>query len=71
MTHIGYEQGIKDKIKEHVRSVLTGAPDIPAVTAANNAIAVAAAANIAAANAARSVAGALSEAAGDSWCSCP
>tara|TARA_B110000037_G_C17124042_1_gene507194 strand:+ start:176 stop:5869 length:5694 start_codon:yes stop_codon:yes gene_type:complete len=52
LSHIGYEPGIKEKIKEQVRSVLTGAPDIPAVTAANNAIAAAVAANQAAANAA-------------------
>ena len=52
LSHIGYEQGIKDKIKEHVRSVLTGAPDIPAVLAANTAINAAVAANLAAANAA-------------------
>ena len=28
LTHIGHEQGIKDKIKAHVENVLTGAPSV-------------------------------------------
>ena len=49
LTHVGYDQTVKDAIEDHVTNVLTGAPDVPATIAANAAIAAAVAANAAAA----------------------
>ena len=47
--HIGYEQGIKDKIIAHVETVLTGAPSVLAAAAFDAAVAAHNAANAAAA----------------------
>lgn len=48
LSHIGYETSIKEQIETHVSTVLMGAPDAPAVRAANTAIATANATNAAA-----------------------
>ena len=48
LTHIGYDQSIKEQIENHVRNVLTGSPSVAAATAAEVAIAAAHAANNAA-----------------------
>ena len=48
LSHIGHDQDVHDKIKNHVATVLTGAPTAAAVVAANAAIAAANAANLAA-----------------------
>ena len=48
LSHVGYDQDIKDQIKTHVANTLTGAPTRDDVTAADAAIAAAVAANAAA-----------------------